>query len=190
MLTPKATIQFVGFSKLVLKLTICCKWSRWIWKEEWYFLQACWKQTVPSFVYKVSNLSGRLALVQKFVSFHFTQGHWVKAVPPELRGKQNPKVFACSHETFATLNRCLCSLVVAEQPFTFLCRNYEMTSHRGSRWDPLLLSYFLWKLLIKATQLYSKSLLKTTTTVCITVFSVWNTIWHYNQLLVCVFQSV
>lgn len=46
-------------------------------------------------------------------------------------GGRNPKVFACSHETFATLNRRLCSPVGVEQPFIFFCKSHEVPSHRS-----------------------------------------------------------
>lgn len=85
-----------------------------------FILQETWKQICLLFINPLI-LSGRLALVQKFVSFHFTQG------PPSSQGRSrstNPKVFGCSHEIFAI--RYLCPTVGTEQPFKSFCKTYEL----------------------------------------------------------------
>lgn len=97
------------------------------------------------------NLLVGLALVQRFVSFHFTQGHRVKAfiAEPSRDEKKNQKVFACSHETFATLKKIFVFACLRGTASLNSCKSYTVPSHR-TRWQ----SGLRW---IKATQLQKSS---------------------------------
>lgn len=114
-----------------------CKWSRW---KEKFFIQYFFRWHIKRrhiwdlfpllFIYSLSVLVS-LALIQTFISFHFTQGHWVKAVPEDDAFKKNPADFACSHETLTVFKRCFCSLM----GFYIALKKLWGAGPRNS-WDP------------------------------------------------------